>query len=177
MNWIKRIQKLEAGIRLLSGQKAKESQSGAAKISGLNDYLRADLSNLKGKAEAQGDGRLALECVRLLFQIDNAKATQKTGANINPQNGDLDEDTAIRIAKAFLERHPVVSTQGPAAVARGEGLPQDAAKPEIIQAEQGIGQSEDIPPDESADRIQMTKMTNRYEAARQVPSGWLSSKW
>ena len=175
MNWIKRIQKLEAGIRLLSGQKAKESQSGAAKTSGLNDQLQAYLSNLKGKAEAEGDGRLALDCVRLLVQIDNAKVTQKTGAYINPQNSDLDEDTAIRIAKAFLERHPVVSTKGPAAVARGDGLPQDTANSEITQTEQPIAQSEDTPPDESADRVQMTK--NRYVAARQVPSGWLSSKW
>jgi len=164
MKWNERIEKLEAGIRHLSDQRRTESQSGAEKT---RKQLRADLADLKEKAKAQDDNRLAVDCLRLL--LHEADVTPKTSVGIE-QNSNLDEHTAIRIAKAFLHRHEAKDSS----VVFGDSLPQDTANSEMKQTEPPAAQSEDTPPDESADRIQAT---HRCDAARQLPPAWLSSKW
>jgi len=108
----KRVRALEIQSTAVTAKPQPSRRSGQLKscsTSDLLEELRADVWKIKERAEAAGDERLALHCVRLLFESVEFEAKLRGELDDRPQtnvlNVNFDPAIAVRMAQTYLARH------------------------------------------------------------------------
>ena len=108
----KRVRALEIQSTAVTAKPQPSRRSGQAKncsTSDLLEELRAEVWKIKERAEASGDERLALHCVRLLFESVEFEAKLRGELDDRPQtnvsNVNFDPAIAVRMAQTYLARH------------------------------------------------------------------------
>jgi hypothetical protein len=107
----KRVRALEIQSTAVTAKPQPSRRSGlkSCSTSDLLEELRADVWRIKERAEAAGDERLALHCVRLLFDSIEFEAKLRGEVDDRPQtnvmNLNFDPAIAVRMAQTYLARH------------------------------------------------------------------------
>jgi len=107
----KRVRALEIQSTAVTAKPQPSRRSGlkSCSTSELLEELRADVWKIKERAEAAGDERLALHCVRLLFESVEFEAKLRGELDDRPQtnvlNVNFDPAIAVRMAQTYLARH------------------------------------------------------------------------
>ena len=108
----KRVRALEIQSTAVTAKPQRSRRSGQAKncsTSDLLEELRAEVWKIKQRAEAAGEERLALHCVRLLFESVEFEAKLRGELDDRPQtnvlNVNFDPAIAVRMAQTYLARH------------------------------------------------------------------------
>ena len=107
----KRVRALEIQSTAVTARPQPTRRSGlkSCSTSDLLEELRADVWKIKERAEAAGDERLALHCVRLLFESVEFEAKLRGELDDRPQtnvlNVNFDPAIAVRMAQTYLARH------------------------------------------------------------------------
>jgi len=107
----KRVRALEIQSTAVTAKPQPSRRSGlkSCSTSELLEELRADVWKIKERAEASGDERLALHCVRLLFESVEFEAKLRGELDDRPQtnvlNVNFDPAIAVRMAQTYLARH------------------------------------------------------------------------
>ncbi len=107
----KRVRALEIQSTAVTAKPQPSRRSGlkSCSTSDLLEELRADVWKIKERAEASGDERLALHCVRLLFESVEFEAKLRGELDDRPQtnvlNVNFDPAIAVRMAQTYLARH------------------------------------------------------------------------
>ena len=107
----KRVRALEIQSTAVTARPQPTRRSGLKSCStpDLLEELRADVWKIKERAEAAGDERLALHCVRLLFESVEFEAKLRGELDDRPQtnvlNVNFDPAIAVRMAQTYLARH------------------------------------------------------------------------
>src|SRR5436853_2050709 len=108
----KRVRALEIQSTAVTAKPQPSRRSGlkSCSTSELLEELRADVWKIKERAEAAGDERLALHCVRLLFESVQFEAKLRGELDDRPQTNvmninNFDPAIAVRMAQTYLARH------------------------------------------------------------------------
>src|SRR6184192_1603358 len=108
----KRVRALEIQSTAVTARPQPSRRSGlkSCSTSDLLEELRADVWKIKERAEASGDERLALHCVRLLFESVEFEAKLRGELDDRPQTNvmninNFDPAIAVRMAQTYLARH------------------------------------------------------------------------
>ena len=107
----KRVRALEIQSTAVTAKPQPSRRSGlkSCSTSDLLEELRADVWKIKERAEAAGDERLALHCVRLLFESVEFEAKLRGELDDRPQTNVLNVNfgpaIAVRMAQTYLARH------------------------------------------------------------------------
>src|SRR5438067_11482827 len=108
----KRVRALEIHSTAVTAKPQPSRRSGlkSCSTSDLLEELRADVWKIKERAEAAGDERLALHCVRLLFESVEFEAKLRGELDDRPQTNvmninNFDPAIAVRMAQTYLARH------------------------------------------------------------------------
>jgi len=108
----KRVRALEIQSTAVTAKPQPSRRSGQltnCSTSDLLKELRAEVWKIKERAEAAGDERLALHCVRLLFESVEFEAKLRGELDDRPQtnvlNVNFDPAIAVRMAQTYLARH------------------------------------------------------------------------
>src|SRR5437763_7350974 len=108
----KRVRALEIQSTAVTARPQPTRRSGlkSCSTSDLLEELRADVWKIKERAEAAGDERLALHCVRLLFESVEFEAKLRGELDDRPQTNvmninNFDPAIAVRMAQTYLARH------------------------------------------------------------------------
>ena len=167
MTFDKRLQKVESKLAHRHRETRERQHS-----SGL-DQLAAEIWKIKAKAERDGDGRLALACVRELEYVETLLAQRNrrmpAGSALNLE---LDKGTAALMAQTFLQRQGVSPNQMPANLTRAESVPEEGNERKASPAEQSCVQASQQGEDGPS-----IPLTRTQSAGCQLPPTWISSKW
>ena len=107
----KRVRALEIQSTAVTAKPQPSRRSGlkSCSTSDLLEELRAEVWKIKQRAEAAGEERLALHCVRLLFESVEFEAKLRGELDDRPQtnvlNVNFDPAIAVRMAQTYLARH------------------------------------------------------------------------
>jgi hypothetical protein len=108
----RRVRVLEVKSTALIRNYQPSCRSGPLKgcsTSDLLEELRTEVWKIKERAEAAGDERLALHCMRLLFESVEFEAKLRGEFDDRPQtnvlNVNFDPAVAVRMAQTYLARH------------------------------------------------------------------------
>lgn len=105
-----RVRALEIQSTAVVRKHQPSRRSGQANsTSDLLEELRTEVWKIKERAEAAGEERLALHCIRLLFESIEFEAKLRGKFDDRPQtnvvNVNFDPAIAVRIARTYLARH------------------------------------------------------------------------
>jgi hypothetical protein len=166
VRFIKRLEKVES--KLAHRHRETRERQHSSRL----DQLAPEIWKIKTKAERDGDGRLALSCVRELERVEtllaqrNRRMPARSGLNL-----ELDKGTAALMAQTFLQRQGVSPNQMPD-LTRAESVPEEGKERQSSPAEQSCAQAS-----QQGDDGPSIPLTRNQSAGCQLPPTWINSKW
>ena len=180
MNSRKRIAKAERDLAHWSSRHNLDGQQ-SLEIKRAGDSLEqlvTELRDLKTGAEAEGDRRLALDCVRVLLSIDERRNASRT-PRIDAEEGlcpVMDLGTQIRVAQTFLQRQSTYQGQI-APEARHTVNPLECNRERSEPKQTSSGAVDKISQENEAKPAPPLTRNQPQSAANQLPASWLNPKW
>jgi len=179
----KRIEKLERARRIATTQPLAERLAPLSTLESLAE-ARQEISQIKHRAEAAGDDRLALSCLRAFVETleleSKIKGELPESRSTNVVSVTVGKETGIRVAELYLARNAKTSPSLDVSRSTDEATSSTAdaksnASPTMsaVSAQPQSGDCETNPVLQAAEEA--TKR-HRYDAARHVPLTWLDPK-
>ena len=163
MTWTKRLKNLERAVHNLPSATAQSQALPRRERHELLTEIEAEIRKVKMKAEAENNLPIVLLCIDKLHKLANLE-----GSRTDQALGEVDDETATRLAMTHLERKGLLRKQ---ALVNAPSITQQREKE---RPDDPVSQSS-TPPQEVV--LPERAYARKYEAARQLPESWLNAKW
>ena len=173
----KRVEKIEREMARHALHADDEQQYSKLNGAGDRSELFDVLWGLMAKANAQGDARLVLDCLKMLFAV-RGRDPRSGSARVGEDERflELDTETKTQLAEIYFLRKRSGARLVHDRVGHTDNQPQEKANSDISAPKLSAPAAEKVC-EETEPTLPPLTRTPRQSAASQLPPSWLHPKW